>query len=55
MIVVVLMVVAIRSYQGFFLYRSNRIRYEEEPEPIMTGLDYQPPPHKKSGHRTRWK
>jgi len=46
-IVVVLVVVAIRSYQVFFLYRSNRIRYEEEPEPIMTGLDYLPPPHKK--------
>ena len=45
---VFLMVAAIRAYQVFFLYKRNRIRYEEEPEPIMVGLDYKYPPHKRN-------
>ena len=45
---VFLMVAAIRAYQVFFLYKRNRIRYEEEPEPIMVGLDYKSPPHKRN-------
>jgi hypothetical protein len=37
--------VGIRAYQIFFLYKRNRIQFEEEPEPLMIGLDYEPPPH----------
>ncbi|MBE3046325.1 hypothetical protein IMZ48_28075 [Candidatus Bathyarchaeota archaeon] len=45
---VLLIVAAIRAYQVFFLYKRNQIRYEEEPEPIMVGLDYKYPPHKRN-------
>ncbi len=44
---VILMVAGIRAYQIFFLHKRNQIRYEEEPEPLMIGLDYEYPPHKK--------
>jgi hypothetical protein len=53
LISVLLIVAAIRSYQVFSLYRSNRIRYEEDPEPIMIGLDYRYPPHKKAHPKAR--
>jgi hypothetical protein len=45
---VFLMVAGIRAYQVFFLHKRNQIRYEEEPEPLMVGLDYKYPPHKKN-------
>lgn len=44
---VILMVAGIRAYQILFLHKRNQIRYEEEPEPLMIGLDYEYPPHKK--------
>jgi hypothetical protein len=46
--VVVLAVAGIRAYQVYFLYKRNRIQYEDEPEPLMVGLDYKTPPHKSS-------
>jgi hypothetical protein len=44
--VVLLAVIGIRAYQIHFLYRRNRLQYEDEPEPLMVGLDYRTPPHK---------
>jgi hypothetical protein len=46
-ILIFLMIAAIRYFQIFVLYKKNRVRYEEEPEPIMVGLDYRYPPHKR--------
>jgi hypothetical protein len=45
---VILMVAGIRAYQVFFLHKRNQIRYEDEPEPLMVGLDYKYPPHRKN-------
>jgi len=39
-------ILGIRIYQLFFLYKRNRIQYEERPEPVMVGLDYEAPVHK---------
>jgi hypothetical protein len=44
--VVLVAVIGIRAYQIHFLYRRNRLQYEDEPEPLMVGLDYRTPPHK---------
>jgi hypothetical protein len=43
---VLVAVIGIRAYQIHFLYRRNRLQYEDEPEPLMVGLDYRTPPHK---------
>jgi hypothetical protein len=43
-----LVFIGIRTYQVFFLYKRNRIQYEEQLEPVMIGLDYKAPPHKDS-------
>ncbi|OGD10915.1 MAG: hypothetical protein A2Y86_06090 [Candidatus Aminicenantes bacterium RBG_13_62_12] len=43
---IILMIAGIRVYQVLSFYKRNRLRYEEEPEPLMVGLDYQHPPHK---------
>jgi len=43
----ILMIAGIRAYQGLIFYKRNRLRYEEEPELLMVGLDYRHPPHKK--------
>ncbi len=37
----------IRAYQVFFLYKRNKIRFEEEPEPVMIDLDYERPSHRR--------
>jgi hypothetical protein len=44
--VALLGVIGIRAYQIYFLYRRNRIQYEDEPEPLVAGLEYKTPPHK---------
>jgi len=38
---------AIRIYQLVFFYRNTGIQYEEKPEPVMIGLDYEAPKHKR--------
>lgn len=38
---------AIRIYQLVFFNRSTGIQYEERPEPVMVGLDYEAPKHKR--------
>ncbi|MFB0564213.1 MAG: hypothetical protein ACETWK_00870 [Candidatus Aminicenantaceae bacterium] len=40
-------ILGIRIYQVFFLYKKNSIQYEEHPEPVMVGLDYKTPRHKR--------
>ena len=37
---------SIRVYQWFIFYKKTGIQYEEQPEPVMVGLDYRAPPHK---------
>jgi hypothetical protein len=44
---VLLGVTGIRIYQIFILYRKEKIQYEDEPEPVMIGLDYKMPLHKR--------
>jgi len=43
-----LVFVLIRTYQIFYLYKRNRIQYEEQPEPVLVGLDYKMPSHRNS-------
>ena len=38
---------AIRIYQLAFFYRNTGIQYEERPEPVLVGLDYKAPKHKR--------
>ncbi len=40
--------IGIRAYQFFFLYKHNRIQYEEQPEPVMIDLSYNMPSPKNS-------
>jgi hypothetical protein len=40
-------IAGIRAYQVLFLYKRNKIQFEEEPEPLMISLDYELPPHKR--------
>lgn len=42
-----LLILGIRVYQWFFFYKRTGIQYEEQPEPVMVGLDYETPPHKR--------
>jgi hypothetical protein len=44
--VIFLAFIGIRLYQFFFLYKHNRIQYEEQPEPAMIDLNYITPSHK---------
>jgi hypothetical protein len=44
---VLVSIFGIRVYQISFLYRRDKIHYEEEPEPVMIGLDYRYPPHRR--------
>jgi hypothetical protein len=46
-ITVLLCVVGIRIYQLAFLYKREKIQYEEEPESVMIGLDYKLPSHRR--------
>lgn len=45
--IVFLIILGIHIYQLFFFYKKIGVRYEEEPEPIMVGLDYKTPLHKR--------
>jgi len=45
--IVFLIILGIHIYQALFFYKKITIRYEEEPEPIMVGLDYKTPLHKR--------
>jgi len=47
--VVLLSIIGIRIYQINILYKRDKIHYEEEPEPIMVGLDFKRPSHLKEG------
>ena len=49
-IVMFSLILGIRLYQGFFYYRNITIKYEEEPEPAMVGLDYKVPLYKRRVH-----
>jgi hypothetical protein len=46
-VAILLGIAGIRAYQVFSLYKRNRIMYEEVPEPVVIGLDYELPQHRK--------
>jgi len=47
---VFVIILGIRLYQRLFYYRNITIRYEEELEPVMVGLDYQVPLYKRKAY-----
>jgi hypothetical protein len=44
-----LIILGIRIYQTFFFYKKITIQFEEEPEPVLIGLDYKAPSYKRGG------
>jgi hypothetical protein len=44
------LILGVRFYQWIFYYQRITIKYDEEPEPAMVGLDYQVPMHKRRAH-----
>ncbi len=40
-------ILGIRVYQHFFFYKRTGIKYEEVPEPLIIGFDYEIPKHKR--------
>jgi hypothetical protein len=49
-IAVFAIILGIRFYQWTFYYRNITVKYEEEPEPVMVGLDYKVPLYKRKAH-----
>jgi hypothetical protein len=45
--IIFLIIVGIRAFQILIFYKKNSIKYEEEPEPVIVGLDYKIPKHKR--------
>ncbi len=41
------LIFGIRIYQFFYFYKMSAIKYEEIPEPLIVGFDYEIPPHKR--------
>jgi hypothetical protein len=44
---ILISVAVIRAYQVFSFYKRYKLQFEENPEPVMIGLDYKSPPHKR--------
>ena len=51
-IIGVLTILAVWFYQWVFYYKRITLKYEEEPEPVLAGLDCQTPLHKWRAHES---
>lgn len=46
--ILLLIILCIRFYSWFFIYKKISLKYVEEPEPVMVGLGYETPQYKRT-------